>query len=62
MAIRENVVTPEVRANGFGAVDAARLEESIAQIALSYTFKVRPKADAVFDASFLPPVAERRAN
>ncbi len=62
MAIRENVVTPEVRANGFGAVDPARLEEAIAQIALGYTFKARPKADAAFDASFLPPAAERRAN
>ena len=62
MAIRENVVTPEVRANGFGAVDPARLEEAIAQIALGYTFKARPKAEAVFDASFLPPLAERRAN
>jgi NitT/TauT family transport system substrate-binding protein len=62
MAIRENVVTPEVRANGFGAVDPARLEEAIAQIALSYTFKARPKADAAFDASFLPPATERRAN
>ena len=55
MAIRENIVTPEVRANGFGAVDPARLEEAIDQIALGYTFKARPKADAVFDASFLPP-------
>lgn len=62
MAIRENVVTPEVRANGFGAVDPARLEEAIAQIALGYTFKARPKAEAAFDASFLPPAAERRAN
>jgi NitT/TauT family transport system substrate-binding protein len=62
MAIRENVVTSEVRANGFGAVDPVRLEDAIAQIALGYTFKVRPKADAVFDASFLPPAAERRAN
>ena len=62
MAIRENVVTPEVRANGFGAVDPARLEEAIAQMALGYTFKARPKADAAFDASFLPPPADRRAN
>jgi len=62
MAIRENVVTPEVRANGFGAIDPVRMEEAIAQIALSYTFKARPKADAVFDASFLPPIADRRAN
>ena len=62
MAIRENVITPEVKANGFGAVDPVRLEEAINQIALAYTFKVRPKADAVFDASFLPPAAERRVN
>jgi NitT/TauT family transport system substrate-binding protein len=62
MAIRENVVTAEVRANGFGAVDPARLEEAITQISLGYSFKQRPKADAVFDSSFLPPPAERRAN
>lgn len=62
MAIRENVITPEVRANGFGAVNQERLEESINQIALGYTFKTRPKAETVFDASFLPPASERRAN
>jgi NitT/TauT family transport system substrate-binding protein len=62
MAIRENVVTPEVRANGFGAVDPARLEAAIDQMALGYTFKQRPKADAAFDASYLPPLADRRAN
>jgi NitT/TauT family transport system substrate-binding protein len=62
MAIRENIVTPEVRANGFGAIDSLRMEEAIAQLALGYSFKARPKADAVFDASFLPPAADRRAN
>ncbi|MBX9774367.1 MAG: ABC transporter substrate-binding protein [Xanthobacteraceae bacterium] len=62
MAIRDNVITPEVRANGFGAIDPLRMEEAIGQIALGYSFKARPKADAVFDASFLPPQAERRAN
>jgi len=62
MAIRENLLTAEVRSNGFGAIDPERLEEAIGQIALAYTFKNRPKADAVFDPSFLPPAAERRAN
>jgi NitT/TauT family transport system substrate-binding protein len=62
MAIRENVVTPEVRANGFGVIDAVRMEEALGQMALGYTFKARPKADAVLDTSFLPPAAERRAN
>src|SRR6476661_5741189 len=59
MAIRDNIVTPEVRANGFGAVDLARLAESIDQIGLVYTFKAKPKAEDIFDASFLPPASER---
>jgi NitT/TauT family transport system substrate-binding protein len=62
MVIRENVLTPEVRANGYGAVDPARLEEAIGQIALTYPFKARPKAEAIFDPSFLPPANERRAH
>ena len=62
MALRDNVVTPEVRANGFGGVDPTRLEEAISQIAQIYTFKTKPKVEDVFDASFLPPAAERRVN
>jgi NitT/TauT family transport system substrate-binding protein len=62
MAIRDNIVTPEVRANGFGAVDLARLAESIDQIGLVYTFKAKPKAEDIFDASFLPPAAERKVH
>ena len=62
MAIRDNIVTPEVRADGYGAVDLARLGESIDQIALVYTFKAKPKAEDIFDASFLPPADERRVH
>jgi NitT/TauT family transport system substrate-binding protein len=62
MAIRDNIVTPEVRADGYGAVDLARLRESIDQIALVYTFKAKPKPEDIFDASFLPPADERRAH
>jgi NitT/TauT family transport system substrate-binding protein len=62
MAIRDNIVTPEVRANGFGAVDGARLEESINQIALAQPFKAKPKVEDIFDGAFLPPAAERRFN
>ena len=62
MAIRDNIVTPEVRANGFGAVDRERLEESINQIGITFAYKAKPKADDIFDASFLPPAAERRVN
>ena len=62
MAIRDNLITPEVRTNGFGAVDNARLEEGINQLALTTTFKAKPKAEAIFDSSFLAPLADRRAN
>ncbi len=62
MAIRDNIVTPEVRANGLGAVEMPRLEASIDQIGLVHTFKAKPKAEDIFDASFLPPESERRVN
>jgi NitT/TauT family transport system substrate-binding protein len=62
MAIRDNVVTPEVRANGLGAIDQERLAESINQIGLTFAYKAKPKVEDVFDASFLPPAAERRVN
>jgi NitT/TauT family transport system substrate-binding protein len=63
MALKDNILTPEVKANGFGGVDAARLDKSVEQIALTYDFKnAKPKGADVFDASFLPPAAERKAN
>jgi NitT/TauT family transport system substrate-binding protein len=62
MGLRDNIVTPEVKANGYGAVDMGRLEKSIEQIGLTYEFKAKPKAADIFDASFLPSAADRRAN
>jgi len=60
MSLRDNFVTPEVKANGIGGVDMARLAKSIDQIALTYEFKNRPKAEDIFTAEFLPPAAERK--
>ena len=62
MALRDNVLTSEVKANGYGGVDMARLDQSIDQIALTYEFKTKPKGADIFDDSFLPPAAERKAN
>ena len=59
MALAQNIVTDEVRANGFGAVDMSRLERSIDQIADTYTFKNRPKAGDVFDMQYLPAKGDR---
>ena len=59
MALAQNIVTSEVRSNGFGTVDMGRLERSIGQIADTYTFSNRPKAADVFDAQYLPAKADR---
>ncbi len=61
MAINQNIVTSEVKANGYGGIDDARFSRSIEQIALTYKFKgAKPKPRDVFDPSFLPSPAERK--
>jgi NitT/TauT family transport system substrate-binding protein len=60
MALRDNVVTPWVKANGFGDVDMARMEKSIEQIGVTYDFKAKPKASDIFTDKYLPPAAERK--
>jgi len=60
MSLRDNFVTPWVKANGFGDVDMNRLAKSIDQIALTYDFKNRPKAQDIFTSQYLPPAAERK--
>jgi NitT/TauT family transport system substrate-binding protein len=60
MSLRDNFVTPWVKANGFGGVDMERLAKSIDQIALTYDFKNRPKAADIFTSQYLPPAAERK--
>src|SRR5262249_6020737 len=60
IALRDNILTAEVKANGLGGVDMARLDAAIEQIGLTYKFKAdKPKAADIFDASFLPPAVER---
>jgi len=62
MALHDNILTPEVKQNGFGGVESARLDKSIDQIALTFDFKSKPKAADIFDPSFLPPAADRKAD
>ena len=63
MVIRENIVTPEVKANGYGTIDEQRFARALDQIALAYKFKAaKPKLDDVFDSSFLPTLKERKFN
>jgi NitT/TauT family transport system substrate-binding protein len=60
--ISDNILTGEVRHNGLGGVDPARLERSISQIAEDFKFHKRPAAVDIFDDSFLPPVGGRLIN
>ena len=63
IALKDNILTPEVKKNGFGAVDMDRLDKSVDQIALTYQFKAaKPKGSDVFDPSFLPDAALRKAD
>lgn len=59
LALRGNVITKEVEANGFGSVDMARLGRAIEQIGISHQFTTKPKPADVFTEEFLPARAER---
>jgi NitT/TauT family transport system substrate-binding protein len=58
--IEHQILSPESRANGLGAVDAARLANSIAIVKQAFELPVAPQAEEVFDIRFLPPAAERQ--
>ena len=60
--LADNILTGEVKRDGLGGVDPARLERSIDQIGENHKFTKRPSAADIFDDSFLPPVASRLIN
>jgi len=60
--IGENIVNSEVKRNGIGGVDLARLDRSIDQVGEGFKFTKRPAAPDVFDDSFLPPLDSRLIN
>ena len=53
------ILTPNVKKDGYGDVDMKRLQESIDEAALAYGLKNPPKAEDMFDSSFLPPKDQR---
>ena len=60
--ISDNILTAEVRRNGIGGVDFARLDRSIAAVAEDFKFGKRPSAQDIFDDRFLPPLDGRLIN
>jgi NitT/TauT family transport system substrate-binding protein len=58
-ALKDNIVTPEVRHNGIGAIDDTRFARSIDDIGVDFKFRQKPVVADIFDPTFLPPIAER---
>jgi NitT/TauT family transport system substrate-binding protein len=57
--LRPAIETARTKASGFGAIDKATLERQIEYVGAAVQFKSKPEADALFNASFLPPQTER---
>ena len=51
--------TDFAHANGLGAINKADLEKQVEDVASAFNLKTKPNADQIFNASFLPPKAER---
>ena len=58
--MNDNFFTSEIKANGVGFVDPARLARSIDQIGESFKFTNKPRPDDFYTDAFLPPRAERQ--
>lgn len=59
IAVESLFVTPEVKRNGVGAVDAARLKKTMEQVAQGFKITQVPAPEAIFNPSFLPPKEQR---
>jgi NitT/TauT family transport system substrate-binding protein len=60
--LRDNILTSEVKRNGIGAIDPARFERAIDQVAEDFKFQKRPQVSDIFDDQFLPPLNGRLIN
>jgi NitT/TauT family transport system substrate-binding protein len=60
LALAQNIVTPWVKANGYGGIDKARFAKSIEQIGLTFKYKSVPKVEDIFTEAYLPPPAGRK--
>ncbi|MBB5049963.1 NitT/TauT family transport system substrate-binding protein [Rhodopseudomonas rhenobacensis] len=59
LLVERALLTKDVKANGFGGVTPQRLQQLIDANAKVFELKSSPAPDSIFDASFLPPAAER---
>ena len=59
MSLKDNVLTPYVKANGMGDVDPARFARSVKDVAEAFGLPAAPDVTLVFSNKYLPPKADR---
>jgi NitT/TauT family transport system substrate-binding protein len=60
MVLEQNMITPAVKANGFGGIERTRFEKAIDQIGLTFPYKNKPKPEDIFDDRHLPSAELRK--
>ncbi len=56
---RRNTVTAETRANGIGAYNPARMQETIDEVVNGLSLTRKPAIVDIYDDRFLPPLDQR---
>ncbi len=59
LCLEHNVLTKDVKASGFGGVDAGRLQRSIEDLVATFQLPNKPSFDSVFSDKYLPAATER---
>ncbi len=60
MAIEQNILTPYVQENGFGAIDEDRMARAIDQLAEALDLAAKPAVANIWTDAFLPEAADRK--
>src|SRR5262247_832106 len=60
LAISTNMINDEVRRNGLLAIDPARMQRAIEQVATAFELPTKPTVAQVFTGAYLPPATERK--
>ena len=60
LAIAANIVNDEVKKNGFGGIDQARMQRAITQVVQSFQLEKTPPVEQVFTSAYLPAPAARK--
>jgi NitT/TauT family transport system substrate-binding protein len=59
MAIEQNILTPHVQEDGFGAIDEERMARAIDQLAAALDLPTKPAVADIWTDEFLPPAEQR---